>query len=73
MEFADFIKNKREEKRMSKYALGKMTGFTPQYIYHVETKRLQPSLERMEKLCRALGCEYVVGRKDKNRKEKMSK
>ena len=61
MNFAEFLKNMREQKNMSKRKLASLTGLTITAITNYETGKRSPTLKIAERICEALGVKYVVG------------
>ena len=49
------IKELREQKKMTQYALANQSGVSPTYIYQLERGEKSPTVEYLEHICWGLG------------------
>lgn len=64
MNFAEFLKNMREQKNMSKSKLASLTGITITAITNYETGKRNPSIDVANKICEVLNVQFVLGEKN---------
>jgi transcriptional regulator with XRE-family HTH domain len=61
MQFSEFMQKKRIASGLSLYRLSKRTGITAQQLSNYEQKLSNPSLEKADMICKALGCTFEIG------------
>jgi transcriptional regulator with XRE-family HTH domain len=62
------IKELREQKKMTQYALANQSGVSPTYIYQLERGEKSPTVEYLEHICWGLGVtlgEFFAEREEK--------
>lgn len=52
--FAELIKHKRAEKKLSRSEMARRAGFTPQYAMDIERGRIIPNEDKIEQLINVL-------------------
>lgn len=67
MSFGKFLKTTREQKKISKYRLGQDTEIRVTTITKYENEAIQPTIKKADKLCRALGVQYIIGERRKRK------
>jgi len=55
IDFSRNLKRLRKQKGLSQYDLADLTGFSQRMIAHYETHAIQPSLDKIEAIAKALG------------------
>ena len=65
------IKELREERKMTQYALANQSGVSPTYVYQLERGEKSPTVEYLEHICWGLGItltDFFKETEDKNDK-----
>ncbi len=61
MSFADFLWIERAKSRLTFKALSKMANVSVSALQRIEAGKSEPKSSTIERICRALGVEYMEG------------
>lgn len=62
--FVEAVTRRRKEMGMTNYELAKIAGVSRESLYKLEAGKHTPTLETAEKVCRALGMVFVIGKEE---------